>query len=327
VSTSQLHTPVGLTSESEFPAQQYHPEIPLWTENYCFVAYDPATEIGVWTHLGRAPFDSTLWRELSIIYLPGGERMVNKGYGRTETSRGPGGATMSLQCVEPWQQWRMVRDGGSVRADVTRLYDGMVADAAHERAGFDLTLTCNTPVWDWGEVEDAHKWGKLHYEQLVAVKGAITVGGEAIAFDGNGLRDHTSGARDFTVFSSHIWAWANFPSGRGFILLHLVVDGQFLTRAVLLVDGKLEAVDMHNSPVLSDRSQHADPYTLELGDQRIDAEILHPFPNGFDGPNDICIGYDPAVTATANFESLSRFTWDGEVGYGHTERSIRLGRR
>ena len=232
---------------------------------------------------------------------------------------------MAFRCVEPFRQWRMSRDGGSVRTTVDRLYHGMVADQRHERVGFDLTLDCFGGVWDWGEVEDAHKWGKLHYEQLVGVHGTITVGGQSIPFDGQGLRDHTSGARDFTVFSSHIWSWANFPSGRGFILLHLVVNGQYLTRAVIQENGALTTVDLHNSPVLTERSQHADPYGLELGEHRVTAEILHPLPNGFDGPNDICIGYDAAVTATANFENLSRFEWDGEIGYGHTERSLKLG--
>jgi len=323
--STSVAPPQGLEPEREFPVQTYPDNIPLWTENYCFVAYDPASQVGLWTHLGRAPFDSTLWRELSIVYLPSGERLVNKGYGRSETSRGPGGATMTFECLEPFRQWRMRRDGGSIRTTVDRLYRGMAADQRHERVGFDLTLDCYGGVWDWGEVEDAHKWGKLHYEQLVGVKGTVSVGGESIPFDGQGLRDHTSGARDFTIFSSHIWSWANFPSGRGFILLHLVVDGQYLTRAVIQQDGAISAVEMHNSPVLTQRSQHADPYVLELGEHRITAEILHPFPNGFDGPNDICIGYDPSVTATANFESLSRFEWDGEIGYGHTERSIRLG--
>ena len=104
-----------------------------------------------------------------------------------------------------------------------------------------------------------------------------------------------------------------------------MVNGQYLTRAVIQENGTLTTVELRNSPVLTERSQHADPYVLELGEHRINAEILHPFPNGFDGPNDICIGYDPAVTATANFENLSRFEWDGEIGYGHAERSIRLG--
>jgi hypothetical protein len=317
-----IDAPSGLSTDSEFPAREF-PDIPLWTENYCFVCFDPSTGIGIWTHLGRAPFDSTLWRELSMIYLPSGERIVNKSYGRTETDRGPGAAALSFQCVEPWNRWTSRRDGAAIRTTVDELDRGMLRDRAHERAGFELEWQGNGQVWDWGEVEDAHQWGKVHYEQLCTVRGSVRVGGESIPFNGGGLRDHTRGPRDFTVFTTHIWAWANFPSGRGFILLHLVVGGQHLTRAVMMQDGKLADTTLHNSPVLTDRSQGGDPYVLELGEDRISAEIIAPFPNGFDGPNDICLGYDPAVVQTANFESLSRFTWDGEVGYGHTERSIK----
>jgi hypothetical protein len=314
--------PAELAEDSEFPATAW-PDIPLWTENYCFVCYDPATEIGIWTHLGRAPFDPTLWRELSMIYLPSGERLVNKGYGRTETDRGPGGATLSARCVEPWNRWRQRRDGAAIRTTVAELDTGMLHDRAHERVAFDLDWTGRAPVWDWGEVEDAHQWGKVHYEQLCQVAGTVTVGGQSIAFDGHGLRDHTRGPRDFTVFSGHIWSWANFPSGRGFILLHLLVGGQQLTRAVLLEDGELVETTLANPPVLHKRSQSGDPYLLELGRHRVQAEIIHPLPDGFDGPNDICLGYHPDVTATANFESFTRYQWDGEVGYGLTERSIR----
>lgn len=317
-----IPAPAGLTNEAEFPLRAF-PDTPWWTENYCFVAYDPTREIGIWTHLGRAPFDSTLWRELTFVYLPTGERLVNKSYGRSEHPRGPGGATLSHECVVPWNTWRTRRDGGSVRTSVKELDTGMVFDRAHERVGFDLTWTAHSPVWNWGAVEDEHGWGKLHYEQLCRVQGSVTVAGEQIPFDGDGLRDHTSGPRDFTVVDSHIWAWANFPSGRGFILLHLKVAGQEIGRVVTFENGELTDQVMTNAPLLTDRSQHMDPYTLELGDHRISAELLHPFPNGFDGPNDICIGYDADVTRTANFETFTKFTWDGEVGYGHTERCLR----
>lgn len=320
---SELITgPSGLSAEAEFPLRAFS-NTPLWTENYCFVAYDPTSQIGIWTHLGRAPFDSTLWRELTFVYLPTGERLVNKSYGRGEHPRGPGGATLSHECVVPWNQWRTRRDGGSIRTTVAELDAGTTADRAHERVAFDLTWDARSPAWNWGDVEDEHGWGKLHYEQLCRVRGSVTVRGEQVPFEGNGLRDHTSGPRDFTVFTSHIWAWANFPSGRGFILLHLLVGGQHLSRAVTFEDGKLVDQVMANPPLLTERTQNMDPYTLELGAHRIQAELLHPFPNGFDGPNDICSGYDAAITGTANYETFSRFTWDGEVGYGHTERSLR----
>jgi hypothetical protein len=318
----RIATPAGLSDESEFPLRAF-PNIPLWAENYCFVAYDPIREIGLWTHLGRAPFDPTLWRELTMVYLPTGERLINKSYGRTEHTRGPGGATLSHECIVPWNHWRSRRDGGSLRTTVKELDTGMAFDRAHERVAFDLTWDANSPVWNWGTVEDEHGWGKLHYEQLCRVRGSFTIAGKEIAFDGHGLRDHTSGPRDFTIFTSHIWAWANFPSGRGFILLTLLIDGNLIGRAVTYENGELVDQVLSNPPLLTDRSQADDSYVLELGPHRISAEILHPFPNGFDGPNDICLGYDPAVTTTANWESLSRFTWDGEVGYGHTERSLR----
>jgi hypothetical protein len=313
-----------LPAESEFPAQDW-PDVPLWTENYCYVCYDPTAEIGIWTHLGRAPFDPTLWRELSMIFLPSGERLVNKGYGRSETDRGPGGATLSFECVEPWTRWRSRRDGAAIRTTVEELDAGMVFDRAHERVAFDLAWDSNGPVWDWGEVEDAHGWGKLHYEQLASVRGTVTVGGEEIPFEGAGLRDHTRGPRDFSVVASHLWSWGSFPSGRGFMVLQVNVDGQSLTRAVTLDKGELTSHTLANQPVLSSRSECADPYVLELGEHRIHAEILHLLPNGFEGPNDICLGYDPAVTTTANFEGMSRFEWDGEIGHGLTERSVRIG--
>jgi hypothetical protein len=313
----------GLLPDAELPAREW-PDVPLWTENYCYVCYDPQTEIGVWTHLGRAPFDPGLWRELSMIFLPTGERLVHKGYGRAETDRGPGAATLEFECVEPWKEWRSRRDGAAIRTTVKELDSGMVFDRAHERVAFDLSWHGTGPVWDWGEIEDAHSWGKLHYEQLTAVQGTVTVGGQEIPFTGTGLRDHTRGPRDFSVVESHIWCWASFPSGRGFMVLGVNVGGQSLVRAVTVEQGELIGRTPAAPPMLSSRAGAADPYVLDFGRYRIEAEILHLLPNGFDGPNDICLGYDPAVTTTANFEGFSRFEWDGEVGYGLTERSVRL---
>ena len=312
-----------MDDRDEFPAADW-PDVPLWTENYCYVCYDPTSEIGVWTHLGRAPFDPTLWRELSMVFLPTGERLVNKGYGRTEMARGPGGATLAYECVEPWKRWRTRRDGAAIRTTVKDLDSGLLFDRAHERVAFDLAWEDRGPRWDWGEVEDAHGWGKLHYEQLATVSGTVTVGGQAVPFAGAGIRDHTRGPRDFTVVDRHIWAWGNFPSGRGFMLLGVSAGGQSLTRAVTVDGGLLTARTVADPPMLPSRAEAAEPYVLDLDGVRIGGEILHLLAGGFDGPNDICLGFDPAVTAAANFEAFTRFEWDGETGYGLTERSVRL---
>jgi hypothetical protein len=260
-----------------------------------------------------------------MIYLTSGERLVAKGYGRTEADNGPGGACMTFRCEEPWNRWLIRRDGNVLRTTERALDTGTMGDGPQERAIFDLELTGRLPVWDWGEVEDEHGWGKLHYEQLCDVRGTFVLGGETIRFDGQGLRDHTRGPRNFTVFSKHIWAWANLPSGSGFILLQLIVAGQELARTVLFdSDGTQQAVTLRNRPLLEARSGGRDPYFLDLGAHgTIEAEQLQTLPNGFAGANDICIGYDPRVTEAANFESFTRFTWDGEVGYGLTQRAIK----
>jgi len=145
---------------------------------------------------------------------------------------------------------------------------------------------------------------------------------EAIAFDG---QDYviTPVVREISRLSPAISGLGRTSQRRGFILLHLVVDGSYLTRAVVQEDGVLTAVDLHNSPVLTERAQHADPTSSNSGAPHKCGDIAS-IPERVRRPNDICIGYDPAVTATANFESLSRFEWDGEIGYGHTERSVRL---
>jgi hypothetical protein len=311
-----------MPTESELPARNW-PDVSLWTENYCYVCYDPASEIGVWTHLGRAPFDPTLWRELSMVFLSTGERLVHKGYGRGGSDTGPGAATLFYECVEPWKLWRSRRDGAAIRTTVKDLEAGLLSDRAHERVAFNLRWEGISPVWDWGEVDAAAGFGKLHYEQLTRVRGTVTVGGQEIAFNGTGLRDHTRGPRDFSVVRNHIWAWASFPSGRGFMLLQVNVDGGSVTRAVTLDGGRLVEQTLANQPVLSSLAQSGDSYVLELGDLRISAELLHLHPNSFDGPTDICLGFDPAVSTTALFEAFSRFEWDGEVGYGLTERSLR----
>src|SRR2546423_3983391 len=99
-----------MNADFEFPAREW-PDVPLWTENYCYVCYDPNSEIGVWTHLGRAPFDPTLWRELSMIFLPSGGRVGHKGYGRSATDPGPRSAPPSFEGVEPRNRRRPHRRG------------------------------------------------------------------------------------------------------------------------------------------------------------------------------------------------------------------------
>ena len=39
------------------------PDIPNWSENYCFDAFDHERNIGFWLHIGRWGINPHLWRE------------------------------------------------------------------------------------------------------------------------------------------------------------------------------------------------------------------------------------------------------------------------
>lgn len=314
--------PPGFAEASELPARTFEDEAG-WTENYCYVAYDPASEIGIWSHLGRATFEPTLWRELSILYLPTGERLMTKGYGRAETERGPGGASLSYTCEEPWNRWTTRLDGAAVRATEAQLDGAVMGDAVHEPVAYELDWRAAGPVLELGEAMQGQSWGNVHYEQLCGVRGTVRHSGTEVAFDGVGIRDHTRGPRDFGAVLRHVWANAVFPSGRGFILIDVEVEGHRLSRAVLLEDGVLRAAEVRGAPFLTSHADGSASYEMQLGDARITAEILHNMPYGFAGCNDVVLGYDPAVVTHSLFEGFTRFTWDGETGHGLTERTLR----
>jgi len=79
-------------------------DVALWSENYFFQCYDPAAQVGIWTHLGRTPHDPAIWRALVTVYLPGGALLVSKTYGRGPEDDGVAGlrqAPMSMR-VSPY---------------------------------------------------------------------------------------------------------------------------------------------------------------------------------------------------------------------------------
>src|SRR4051812_42923939 len=157
--------PAGYATEDEFPIREI-PDTPLWSENYCYPAFDTANGIGFWMHLGRTPADRSLWRELVVLYLPSGELLLVKGYGRGATERGPGGTTLSFQCEEPWNRWTTRLDGVGVVTTRERLDRGLATDGVHVPVSFELDWQGLGPIWEMGEEMRKQSWGQLHYEQL-----------------------------------------------------------------------------------------------------------------------------------------------------------------
>ena len=170
----------------------------------------------------------------------------------------------------------------------------------------------------------------MHTEQHLALTGELSWDGGRTAFNGTGLRDHSVGPRDVSALERHTWCHGEFPSGRLFMAMDVDAgDGTSLRYAVVGdADGLSEAtISQPGESFLDSPDEAAGSYTMELSGQtgpaRIDGEIIHRLPLSLRGPNSSVIG-TRSDAHHLMYECPTRFEWDGEIGYGLTERSVRI---
>ena len=326
-----IQAPKGFAPEDELPIKTV-PNTPLWSENYWFVAFDAQTQLGVWTHMGRTAWDLSLWREVAIVYLPSGDYLVSKNFGRHGSRIGPKASTLAFEIEEPWNRGATRMDGAAVRVSRDRAYSGLVGEGRHVGLKIDLDWQAFGPVWGMRDDDlSEQSWGATRYEQLCETSGTITVGGEQIAFNGTALRDHTRGPRDFLPVVKHACFSCTFPeSGRGLHVLDVIVDdtNHHILRAAIVENGELHEAEIVRSTALIDTPEEAEgSYELELrwpgGHATIQAETVRNMPTGLASENEFIVGLDTVESYNHCFEGFARYTWDGEVAYGLSERSIR----
>src|SRR5271155_1964953 len=100
-----------LSDSDEYP----HPvrDVPLWSENYLTQAYDPDRRAGVYMHLSRSPFNPDLWLENFVVYLPGNQFLVSRGYGNRDNAAGPAAVGLTWECRNPYVEWNKKFSGGA----------------------------------------------------------------------------------------------------------------------------------------------------------------------------------------------------------------------
>lgn len=320
--------PTTLAPEHDTPHRIQH-DVPRWSENYCSQAYDPATGLGVWLHIGRTNYRPDLWREIAVVYLPDGRFVTVKGYGRAETNDGPGAATMRFRALEPWNRWRKTLDGAGVVLEAATPWQGLVRDGEHVPVAFDLEFEGVHPAWDVGSEMRKQSWGHVHYEQVCAVTGTVAWADQTVPFAGTGIRDHTHGPRDYTAINHHCWLHTVFPDGSGFITVDVDVEGHRLSVASTFDDTATFDAEVVATPMLTAQSQATDPWQLAIRDHtghlwEIEGEQLHVMPYAFIGECEIALGYEPSSANQQLYEGQTRLTCGGKTGFGLTERSLRV---
>lgn len=322
-----------LTDADEFPHPVY--DQPLWSENYLTQAYDPDTDVGVYMHLSRTPFNPNVWLENFTVYLPGRRLLVYRGYGPNVSTDGAGGACLNWTCVDPYVHWIKRFEGGVQDTTYDELMTGPLKDGIHIGCSMELDVRSTSHVFDMGDVS-GQEWGaKMHYEQHFETTGTIAFGNEVVEFTGTGLRDHSLGGRDLSKMSSHNWHSGNFPDGRGFnfsIVGWREADKSHSVGVVTTPDG-IQMATVVNEPLIRAESEIWDPYEMVLRTEDgvehvITAEVLSVMPHSLVGPNEIAYGNHTGTEAShLLLDCQTRYVWDGVVGFGLTERTVMRPRR
>jgi hypothetical protein len=307
---------------------------PLWSESYLVQAYAPEPGVGLFTHVNRAAWDPRLWNDVFVVYLPDDQFVVAKSFGAGEDPRGPGTASLRFAIGTPWREKRVRYRGAGqlVTGDVLRA-TGM-PDGIHIGLEAELTFRGHGPAFDLGNIDDAPV-GHAHYEQHGHVSGHITYGSTTVTIEGTGFRDHSWGPRDLTWLGRHVWHHGLFPSGRWFSVaevLNPAGDAVMIRMAGTGDERGIRKAELVSAPALLDSEENAfDPFEIALDTDRgraeIRGEVIQPMTFSWVGVNEMVLGADRRSDPSHRyFETQTRWEWDGEVGYGLTERTVYLGR-
>lgn len=308
-------------------------DIPLWSENYLTQALDPSTGVGFFFHLSRMPFNYNVWEGLFTCYLPGDRFLVVRDFSWDTNEKGPGSNALRFEVVKPYEQWSKRFRGAALLVTGDELRAGPIPDDSHVFVDADLTFNNIGPVFDIGDMGDQF-WARSHYEQHGRFTGRISFdathigkGAESYEFNGTGLRDHSVGARDILKMNNHVWAHGEFPSGKLFMVMdvHTKVGPPFLYVVIGDQNGFHKVELTRPTARIDDASQVFDPHEFHFvgpdGPSVIKGEILQAIPYSFTGPNEWSLGTHPSAHHLV-IEGQTRWEWDGEAGYGLTERSV-----
>lgn len=303
-------------------------DIQYWSENYCFDAYDPKSNAGLWMHLGRWSKSPDLWREQTKLYLPDGSVLLWKTLGGRGEDAGPTSATLSFRCVQPGT-WELTFDGPARRVASERLLDGALPDGplTHVRAKF--RYVSGQPVWDLGDDAENQIWCSAHYEQPGRVSGVIEYGDERIELNGaSAYRDHSRGPRYMKDLRRHAWVHAQTEANMGFGMFYMEVAGQEGLARAFFVDssGELSEAEVVDPPYADSVAELTGHYSFGLRLKSghlvtIDATPVLTVTSSFVVPYEKLHGVS-AEASHISCHQCTTFLIDGIPAAGMTERSF-----
>jgi len=314
--------------EDELPIDP-PPSDPAWRENLCFDGYDARTDLGFWVHMGRWPGAPELWREQVLVYAPGGDFWLHRGWGHRRSDKGASGALLELTCEEPGAVWRLNYRGPARRTSSDELR-GAVSEAAQELLELDLSFTTSDELWFMGPEIADQSWAHQHSEHTGRMVGTVNCGGRVVEVDMFAWRDHSRGPRHLGSHRRHCWIHGQLPNERTFALTAIesgpkgTADPSQFVQAVVWDRGTALPARCENPPYIEDHASPPGNYTLHLsspvGRYEIEAEVRRSLPHSTMVNGDAIDGVSPKAHIVT-WEQGVTFHVEGKPYDGHSERS------
>jgi hypothetical protein len=260
--TIDYYVPQGLNAERDYPALVPDPTVEGFGENHAFWLCDPQERIHLNVHFNT--WDERgcyAMRRGKLYILTGGGRMLlltESGF--ASTPEGPGSATITSKCLQPFRRWTLEFNGmlNDVTAPIT--VDGSPARPVLVPASFRFEMEMIAPAWQQGALTPGGLGpvkdfiGGQRYEQLFRFSGTVEFEGAPHQLSGFGNRTHRWGMRNYSAMLGHCWGAAMFPGGLGFGFQCYPDDsGAMLwSEACLIRDDRIEPAEVIAAPWLAD---------------------------------------------------------------------------
>jgi hypothetical protein len=321
---------------------------PLWSETHFWSVWNPRDRIGLFLHVGTTPEDADLWWAQVFAYLPNGLALADRSWGRSPDRRGPTTGNFRARSAA-LGHFSLSFDGAGELVDGHDMATRIVGAGPALPLRFQVDLAPAMPVWDLFKATEIgeREWGGVHHEQVHTSRGWLEVAGEhggRWSLDGCSFRDHSIGHRDFSGLGGDHLFGVHFPdSGRSVQLLIMWnAEGEVEVRAASIWEnGQLELVgdvemtgaEHGRKPPRSLTQLTGEPHEFDLWLDRVSGEhvlarceVQHTIVMSNTSPNTNLNGaaLEAGEKALLLAECQLQITWpDGEVGWGHLERTYR----
>lgn len=304
---------------------------PHFNESVYCNGFDGVTGVGGWMRLGNRVNEG--YAELSVcLYLPDGRIVCQFQRPKIQSNERFDAGGLRYSVATPPGDIRMSYSGELLVVrdpELLRHPEKLFTSAERSSGTVELELQGDSPIHGGVPTSDeiepmyGRNFSLGHFNQHTRVTGEITCGNDKFKLDGFGWRDHSWGPRLWQNIYYYRLFLANLGHGRGFMLLKITdTSGRTRRLGVLLVDGKYEEVVEFD--LFTEWTDRQDPSVVRLAvkTQNRTAIIVGEVLNVAPLRNRRKIDGETVVSRIA--EAHTKFSWDGQTGFGMTEYIERI---